>query len=73
MKKLCLTGPKNFVGESFSVSLNSGIKKFMDKKGDGGSEYQNFPSKVFCLTVPKDFVGEAFSVSLTSGVEKVHG
>ena len=25
---LCLSVPKNFIGESFTVSLNSGVKKF---------------------------------------------
>ena len=49
--------PKNFVGESFSVSLISGIEKFWIR---GGREYRDFPSKIFYLTVPKIFVGELF-------------
>ena len=66
--------PKNFVGESFSVSLFSGIGKFlvstnfMGTRREGGREYHDFPSKSFCLTVPKNFVGEPFSVSLVSGI-----
>ena len=47
-------------------------KKMMDKRGVGGREYHDFPSKIFCLTVPKIFVGEPFSVSLFSDIEKFH-
>ena len=54
-------------GESFSVSLISGIEKVCIGRG----EYQDLPSKIICLTVPKNFVGEPFCVSLTSGTEKV--
>ena len=32
-KIFCLTVPKNFVGEPFSVSLNSGIEKFYSSDG----------------------------------------
>ena len=32
-KKFCLTVPKNFVGEPFSVSLHSGIEKFYASEG----------------------------------------
>ena len=32
-KIFCLTVPKNFVGEPFSVSLISGIKKFYASEG----------------------------------------
>ena len=46
-------------GESFSVSLISGIEKVWIR----GGEYQDFPSKIFCLTVPKCFIGEHFGVS----------
>ena len=45
-------------------------KKFMDKNGGGGREYQELPSKNFCLTVPKNSVGKSFSVSVISGIEK---
>ena len=31
-KVFCLTEPKKFVGERFSVPLKSGIKKFMPKR-----------------------------------------
>ena len=56
-KIFCLTVPKFSVwGESFSVSLNSGVEKICIRVGEGG-EYQEFPSKIFCLTVPKVSVG----------------
>ena len=42
-------------GESFSVSLVSGIEKCYGY--EGGEEYQQFPSKNVCLTVPKFYVG----------------
>ena len=45
-------------------------KKFMDKRGGGGVEYQDFPSQVFCVTLPKNLVGEPFIVSLFSVIEK---
>ena len=64
----CLAVPKNFVGESFSVSLNSGIENVWIRRG----EYQYFSSKIICLTVPKNFVGEPFRVSLISATEKVY-
>ena len=67
-KILCLTVPKNFVGEPFSVSLISGTEKVWMR---GWGEYQDFLSKIFCLTVPKNFVGEPFSVSLILGTGKV--
>ena len=47
-------------------------KKFTDKKGGGGVEYQDFPSEFFCVTVPKKFLGEFFDVSLISGMEKFY-
>ena len=54
-------GAKNFgigEGESYSVSINSGIENF-----DVEEVYVtifDFLSKFFCLTVPKKFVGEPF-------------
>ena len=63
----CLTVPKNFVGESFTVVVISGTGKVWIRRG----EYQDFPSNFFCLTVPKIFVGESFTVALISGTEKV--
>ena len=60
-KTLSLTVPKNFVGETFGVSLISGTKKVSEQEAEG---YQDFRSKVFRLTVPKSFVGEPFCVSL---------
>ena len=49
-KFFCLTVPKNFVGESFSVSLTSGPEKIWIKEG---GVYQDFPSKIFCLSAEK--------------------
>ena len=66
-KIFCLTVPKNFVGEPFSVSLISGTEKVWIR----GGGYQDFPSKIFCLTVPKISVGESFTVAIISGIEKV--
>ena len=60
-------------GESFSVSLISGIEKFY------ASEVYvtifDFLSKFFCLTVPKNLVGEPFCAVFQkiSGSEKVYG
>ena len=64
----CLTVPKNFVKEPFSVSLISGIEKFY--ASEGYVTIFNFLSNFFCLTVPKNFVKEPFSVSLISGIKK---
>ena len=50
-RNFCLTVPKNFVGESFSVSLTSGPEKIWIK--EGGGVYQDFPSKIFCLSAEK--------------------
>ena len=66
----CLTEPKNAVGEPFSLSLISGIKKVDERVG--GQEYQDFPSKIFCLTVPKNLLGQPFRVSLIPGIEKFY-
>ena len=63
----CLTVPKNFVAEPFSVSLISGTEKVWIREG----EYQDFPSKIFCLIVPKISVGESFTVEIISDIEKV--
>ena len=60
--------PKNSVGESFTVALNSGSEKVCI--GWGG-EYRAFPSKILCVTVRKTFVGESFTVALVSSNEKV--
>ena len=70
-KIFCLTVPKNFVGEPFSVSLISGIGKILCFRG----LCHDFPSKIFCLTVPKKFVGEPFCAVFQkiSGSEKVYG
>ena len=57
-KIFCLTGPKIFVGESFSVSLISGIEKL--HVAEGYVTLSDFLSKFFCVTVPKNFVGEPF-------------
>ena len=67
-KIFCLTVPKNFVGQSFTVAIISGIEKIWTR---GGEQYQVFPWKSFCLTVPKRFVGQSFTVAIISGIEKV--
>ena len=41
----CLTVPKKFVGERFSVRLNSGIKKFMPKRGKSRFSIENLLSE----------------------------
>ena len=43
-KIFCLTVPKNFVKEPFSVSLNSGIKKFYAYEGNITIFYRNLLS-----------------------------
>ena len=74
----CLTVPKKFVGEPFSVSLISGIQKVWMWEwggGGGGGECQDFPSKIFCLTVRKNFVGGPFCAVFQriSGSQKFYG
>ena len=55
--------PKNSVGggvgESFRVSLNSGIEKIYG--AEGYVTIFDLLSKFFCLTVPKVSLGEPFS------------
>ena len=67
-KTLCLTVPKNSVGQSFTVALILGNEKVWIRKG----VYQGFPSKILCLTVRKLFVGESFTVALILGIEKFY-
>ena len=54
-KIFCLTVPKIPVGESFSVSLISGIETIY--AAEGYVTIFDFMSKLFCLTVPKNLVG----------------
>ena len=61
--------PKTFVGESFSVSLTSGIEKLYASAGY--VTIFDFLLKNFCLTVPKISVVESFTVALVPGSEKV--
>ncbi len=50
-KYFSLTVPKNFAGESFTVSLISGIENLRDKrKGGGGASTSS--AEDFCLIVP---------------------
>ena len=60
-------------GESFSVSLISGIEKFY--ASEGYVTIFDFLSKFFCLTMPKDFLGEPFCAVFQkiSGSERVYG
>ena len=60
-------GAENFVGESFTVALISGIVKvWIRRRG-----VSRFSIEKICLTVPKLFVGESFTVALNSCIEKV--
>ena len=70
-KSFCLTVPKIFVGDSFSVSLISGIEKLYASEGYVTIFRRNF----FCLTVPKHFVEEPFCAVFQkiSGSERVYG
>ena len=69
-ENFCLTVPKYFVGESFTVALISGTEKVW--RGGG---YQDFTSKNFCLLVPKLLAGERFGAVFQkfSGIEKNYG
>ena len=49
---------KNSVGESFSISLISGIGNIY--ASEGYVTIFDFLSKFFCLTVPKNLVGGIF-------------
>ena len=56
VQNFCLTVPKNFVGEQFSVSENFDYRKsFLHEKG-----ISRFCVENFCLKVPKNFVSCAF-------------
>ena len=72
-KFFCLTVPKNFVGELFSISLTSGIEK--NDASEGYVTIFDFLSKLFCLTVPKIFAGEPFCAVFhkTSCSKKIYG
>ena len=59
-KVFCLTVPKIFVVEPFSVSLISGVEKICASEG----YVTIFLRIVFCLTVPKNSVEESFSLSI---------
>ena len=69
LKIFCLTVPKIFVGEPFSVSLISGVEKIFASDG-----CHDFPSKIFCLTAPKHFVEEPVCAVFqkSSSSEKVY-
>ena len=56
-KFTCRALPKTFKGESFSVSMISGIEKIRDKRMRGNND---FPAKLICLARLKDFVEEPF-------------
>ena len=52
VEDICLTVPKNFVGESFTVAVISGTEKVWIRRG----EHQDFPWKIFltsqCRKIP---------------------
>ena len=59
VQNFCLTVPKNFVRDQFSVSENFDNRKFfLHEKGRSRFCVENV-----CLTVPKNFVGDPFCVS----------
>ena len=61
--------------ETFQCFVNFGYRKSLDKRGGGGSEYQDSPSKVFCLRVPKTFIEEPLCAVFrkVSKREKIYG
>ena len=71
--EICLSVPKQFVGESFcAVFLNFPLaKKFIVKREVG--EYQDYRSKIFCLPVLKVLLKESPRVPLSSSIEKSYG
>ena len=72
VQTFCLTVPKNFVGERFSVSENLEYRKILRIRW-GGCHVS--PPKTLCLTVPKKIVGESFSEVFhkISGSQNVYG
>ena len=71
----CLTVPKKFVGESFSVSENFWYRKILWMRGGGGwggrRQGVSKNSVEFYLShSAKNFVDEPFGVSLISSIEK---
>ena len=68
VENFCLTVPKIFVEEFFTVAVISGTGIVGIRRGGGVSR---FSVEIFCLTVPKIFVGNFFTVALFSGIEKV--
>ena len=65
-KKFCLTVPKNFVQEPFSVSLFSAIEKFYALEG-----YVTIFCRILFSDSVEIFRRVHFSVLLFSGIEKV--
>ena len=75
-KSLCLTVPKIFVGEFFSVSLTLGIEKKLgirerERERERERRDYDFLSLLLCLTVTKRFVEEPFGVSESFGYRKI--
>ena len=69
-KIFCLTVPKNFVGEPFSVSLIAGTEKVWISEGGGVSR---FSVEIFLSHIDENLnTGESFSVSLISGIEEFY-
>ena len=65
-KNFCLTVPKNFVQEPFSVSLFSAIEKFYALEG-----YVTIFCRILLSDSAEIFRRVPFSVFLISGIEKV--
>ena len=72
VQSFCLTVPKNFVVEQFSVSENYDFRKsFLHEKG-----ISRFCVENFCLTGPNNFVRGPFCFTKNhkiSGIEKIYG
>ena len=62
LKIVCLSVPKNVVGEHFGVSENFWYRKRLRLREIEG-EHDDFPSNIFCFTIPKPFVGEPVCAS----------
>ena len=69
VEKFCLTVPKNFVGERFSVPLKSGTKTFMPKRGKSRFSTE----KMLSHSTPKTSYGNTSVFYKTFGIQKTYG
>ena len=54
----CLMVPKKFIGEPTVFQKSSVAKAFIDKRGQGGRQSQDFPSELLSRSGSKSFLGE---------------